>query len=137
MSDKGYKRLPTAYYGNIYNRIAELGYANGYCCALHGSVATDLDIVAVPWTEESIDGYELAKLLVNMFYEGAYIQGNGGEIFGGDREYAESLPESDEGLYGLKPHGRKVYTIILGHPFRDICYYIDLSIMPKIKNNEK
>ena len=137
MSDKGYKRLPTAFYGNIYNRIAELGYENGYCLALHGSVATDMDIVAVPWIEDAIEPYELLKKIVNLFYEGASVKGNSGEEYGSRKDWMnKEFPETDEDLYSLKPHGRKAYTIYLGDPYSNICYYIDLSIMPKIKKDE-
>src|SRR4051812_12244143 len=92
------------YYPYMRDKARELGYA----LAIHGSMRRDLDLVAIPWTNEAAD----VDVLVNAMVAACF-----GRLAGSDNPTA-------------KPHGRLAYSI---HPGSCIGY-IDLSIVPKIKS---
>ncbi len=98
----------------------ELGYAIG----IHGSLARDLDIIAVPWTEEAV----AAEILVEAFRKavGGTVLPDG--TMGGrwDKEKNEFVECKIE-MPGKKPHGRLAWNIHLTGGI-----YIDLSVMPRI-----
>lgn len=83
----------------------------GYALAVHGSMATDLDVVAVPWTEDAGTAEELVAELLEWT----------------DLELRET--DTLNGVAGVKPHGRRVWTL----HWRDAgCgLYVDLSVMPR------
>ncbi len=97
----------TCYYAALYPLLREVARQHGYALALHGSLAKDLDVVAVPWTEDASDDVTLLRALVNR--AGGLLSGN-------------------EAARGIKPHGRRAYTIHLP----DGGGYIDLSVMPRV-----
>ncbi len=93
-----------AYAAAMYPELAQIARSHGYALAVHGSLARDLDLIAIPWTENAGDPQDiindiLAKYAVNLI----------GEI-------------------GHKPHGRTAYTLSVGWGH---CA-IDLQFMPKI-----
>lgn len=79
----------------------------GYALLIHGSLARDLDLVAVPWTEAAVPAPDLVKALREKLsaWVGA-VEHNGGAV--------------------AKPHGRTSYVIMLGGHA-----YVDLSVMPR------
>jgi hypothetical protein len=83
----------------------------GYALAVHGSLARDIDLLAVAWTEQA----ETPELLVNRLC-GALAAFTGRAI---------NLTRAG---WTEKPHGRLACTIILP----GMCPEIDLSIMPGI-----
>lgn len=83
----------------------------GYTLAVHGSLARDIDLVAVPWTEQAGD----AEILLGD------LKGAAVGVFGRAR-----LDPKDE--WNEKPHGRRARSIHIfceGHFF-----YFDISVMP-------
>lgn len=81
----------------------------GYCIAVHGSLARDLDYLAAPWTEDAAPAEELVNAVEKVAHD----------ILG----WAHIDPSTNP---GRKPQGRKAWTILLaGGPF------IDLSVMPR------
>lgn len=81
----------------------------GYALALHGSMSSDMDMIAVPWTEDAKSQDELVRAISDCI----------GATIWKDRHTI---------AFTEKPHGRTVYTLsIMGD------YYIDLSVTPKIK----
>jgi dissimilatory sulfite reductase (desulfoviridin) alpha/beta subunit len=89
-------------YASIYSELAEHVRAHGYALCVHGSLARDLDAVAVPWAEVVSDPDEVVKSITERW-----------------------------ALICLKPadkrnHGRVAYTLI----FRWGTSHIDLSFMP-------
>lgn len=93
-------------YGRIYTMVRKLAWEEGYAIGLHGSFTRDLDMIAVPWADQS--NHKPEKLVARI------IQATG-------------LQEA-HGNPGEKPHGRKVWTLLLpefGDP-----RFVDLSIMP-------
>ena len=96
--------LYCAMWPGLVARACELGYA----LLIHGSLARDLDLVAVPWTEAAVSDEDLVEAIR------AKCDGWVG------------VSAAKPGGVGAKPHARKVWTLMLnGHA------YIDLSVMPR------
>lgn len=79
----------------------------GYALGLHGSLSRDLDLIAVPWTEEAVCADQLISAIVDT--AGGFIA-------------KDSLTVNPE----FRPHGRMAYAIQLGRGL-----YIDISVMPR------
>jgi hypothetical protein len=84
----------------------------GYALTVHGSLARDIDLVAVPWTESADNADLLVQRLCGAL--SAFL-GRAINLRGDD--------------WTEKPHGRRALTIILP----GICPEIDLSIMPRVE----
>jgi hypothetical protein len=92
--------------------ILETAREHGYAVALHGSVARDIDLVAVPWVDHASSAEEVAESI---------------------RQAAEKLtgmafvaPHELNVTPKKMPHGRLCWSFHLGSGV-----YIDLSVMPK------
>lgn len=95
--------------------IAAVARQYGYAIGLHGSMARDLDLIAVPWTDSATD----AETLVEAIRDAV-----GGFIRNDDPPHPYHLDTKNP---GEKPHGRLAWSIrFSGHRF-----YIDLSVMPR------
>lgn len=81
----------------------------GYAVAWHGSLCRDIDLMAMPWTEDAVEPEELVKQIM--------------EVVGGAYTTGQKNPS-------VNPHGRLSYAINL-HPS---AVYIDLSVMPPVKS---
>lgn len=92
-------------YAAMYPMLAEKARMHGYALAVHGTVARDMDVIAIPWTEGASDPETLVEALVSKTLA---------ELVGG--------PPSE------KPHGRKTWTLSIG--FGEC--FVDLSVMPKV-----
>lgn len=95
------------YAAAFYPDMARLCVDNGYALTVHGSMARDMDLLAVPWTPEAVAPDVLLDLILKKF----------------DLTVAHQ-PDKPRGT--AKPHGRTAYTLIgdWGH------WFIDLGIMP-------
>lgn len=102
MSDKPLPNLRPTMYAHRVHELQAICYAHGYALALHGSMQRDLDAIAVPWTERARPVDELIE---------AVCEGMGLKV-------GPNPP-------GSKPHGRKVWTLMLGE-----WGFVDLSVMP-------
>lgn len=97
-------------YACFYKGFAEIARANGYALAVHGSLARDLDVIAIPWVDDAKAPEEVVKAITDR--------------------YAVRLIDSDRGPTA-KPHGRIAYSLHL--EFGDV--YLDLSFMPRVVAN--
>ncbi len=77
----------------------------GWTLALHGSMANDMDIMAMPWIEDAKPVEDLIKALSDCI----------GHTIWKDHHFKPGFD---------KPNGRKVYTLSI---FTD--FYIDLSVI--------
>jgi hypothetical protein len=87
----------------------------GYAIGVHGSLARDIDLIAVPWTSEASPNQgalvgEIAGAVGGIIDMGS-VPGRGA-----DTDHREPV---------AKPHGRICWTVHLGGG-----PYIDLSVMP-------
>ena len=95
-------------YVSIYMRLVEVARECGYALALHGTMARDLDVVAVPWTEEAVDAEDLVRRLTEAC---AWTCGDDGLLVVGPTN---------------KPHGRRAWSV----PFF-ATHFVDVSVMPR------
>jgi hypothetical protein len=94
------------------DRIRKLARQVGYAIGEHGTKERDLDLIAVPWTEDAVDIETfLQHLCENLVYQGKRAQ----------------VMAREE-----KPLGRYAVNIDLFGYFK----LIDLSICPRIKESE-
>lgn len=98
-------------YALMYPRLCEAARSRGYALALHGTMARDLDLLAVPWVEEAV----AAEDLVHALWEEAVAWLNI------DGREAAALPE-------VKPHGRRAWVL----PLPGGRGFIDVSVMPRL-----
>ena len=111
------ERLEPTYalvYAAIIPQLTEIAKEHGYALGVHGSMATDFDLVACPWTAEATD----AKTLVAAVCH--YLRA------------IQSGPVTDPNPV-LKPHGRTSWTLLFDHTI-DMPQggpYIDLCVMPR------
>lgn len=49
------------YAAGLYPKLAEVFRSHGYALAVHGSVANDFDLIAVPWIETASDPQTVAN----------------------------------------------------------------------------
>lgn len=96
------------WYTMAYVKLTRIAMRYGYALALHGSMARDLDLIAVPWTEDAADPKKLLKAFARFI------------ALKSDVSYP--VPTAGE-----KPHGRKAYSFPIGHNG----HYLDVSIMPR------
>ena len=93
----------SAFYACIWDDIRQCSMDCGWAVALHGSLNSDMDIMAMPWIEEASPFEELIKKISELFV-GNY---NAENFFI---------------TYNEKPHNRVVATIPI---FAD--FYLDIS----------
>lgn len=112
----------------MYAGLCDVARGLGYCLAIHGSVITDMDLVAVPWTEQAVGADELMKAIKHRIHAIDYkgvLERDCGEYM--TPEQIDSLvkkegPESP----AHKPHGRLAWNLYLYHGVK-----IDLSVIPR------
>jgi hypothetical protein len=92
-----------AFFASMYEDIRKSAIDCGWAVALHGSLASDMDIMAMPWTEEAIK-FEALVGKISMLFDD------------------NSLAENYTITYDEKPHHRVVATIPIWADF-----YLDIS----------
>lgn len=105
-----------AAYAALVPSIVKVAREFGYCCAVHGSFTTDMDLLLVPWVENAADAasvVEAIRLLV-----------------GGKKGKHDVQPHE-------KPHGRLSWSFYLTEEGANSFGgganpYIDISVMPKL-----
>jgi hypothetical protein len=126
---------PAPMFACLYPALCDIARQNGYALAIHGSVTSDLDLIAVPWTETACEAENLMQAIMQKLGALNYRQ-----LL--ERDCASWAKESDidQMVIGerecngdprgpldcaMKPHGRKAWNLYLLHGVK-----IDLSIMP-------
>ena len=95
-------------YATIWVRASEVARENGYCLAIHGTMGRDLDLLAVPWTDEAASAEVLVERMADAL---AWAFDDGSRHVEGPTE---------------KPHGRRAWAF----PFMAE-WAVDLSVMPR------
>jgi hypothetical protein len=108
-----------AFYAFVYESLKAIAKEYGYNLVLHGSMHRDLDLIAIPWSDEAGDELTMIKHFDR-------------EINGIERIEAKQY------LFSILPGGRKSYVINVrrGEKFNgvwdDAQYYFDISITPRL-----
>ena len=89
----------------MYAGLCDIARNCGYALSIHGSLDSDLDLIAVPWIEDA----KPSEILVNIIK---------------DRLNANLGVDFDTDNPSIKPHGRVAYNLYLS-PFSKV----DLSIV--------
>ena len=106
--------LKTPPYVAMYPALTRAAHQCGYALAVHGSMARDMDLIAVPWVQDATTSEELVEAL---------REACGGWIH---------APKTNRDPT-TKPHGRLGWTIhVVGTlDSAEPAAYIDLSVMEK------
>jgi hypothetical protein len=94
------------YAAGLYPKLAEIFRLHGYALAVHGSLASDLDLIAVPWIESASDPQLVAEE-INATFAAEF-----------------SKTDSDP-----RPHGRIAYKLSLS--FANCA--LDISFTPRLE----
>lgn len=90
------------FYAAMWNDLRQAALDKGWALALHGSLASDMDIMAMPWTECATNPDEMIKALRECFTD------------------CEDITVSKNEM----PNNRMVYTLSVWADF-----YLDINIM--------
>ena len=109
MNEEYKKSLPAAVYAWMIPALRRVAREHGYALGLHGSMARDLDLIAVPWVDNASSAEVLVEAVMKAV-DGRFAP----EDLGFERNPAP------------RPHGRKSWSIY----FAGLMFYIDLAVMP-------
>lgn len=103
------------FYATLYPALVKAARERGYALAIHGTLARDMDLIAVPWTQEAVRAEELIEALM--------------EASGGWMHDEALRREHDQ---SARPHGRRAWSIHLGFEGA----YVDVSVMPRVEGTQ-
>lgn len=103
------ENLPT-FYASLLPEIREAGRKSGYAITIHGSMARDFDLVAVPWTRKAVSARALVRQMCRLTRT----------------LFVSNDPASSD---VKRPHGRRAWKLFFGGK-----PYLDLSIMPRAQD---
>jgi hypothetical protein len=109
-----------SFYAQYVPLLSNIAREHGYCLTVHGSMQSDLDLLAVPWSENAASAEVLAEA-IRSFLRGPIVE----------EDEEKSLPYAVFQNVGKKPHGRRAWSIYLDDECRGP--YIDLSVMPCVE----
>lgn len=111
------------FYASLYPGLCDVARKHGYALAIHGTVTSDLDLIACPWIEEAGEPEELKRALMEHLdacdYKESLIRFG---LSSDEADKAIGTPDRSE-----KPHGRIAWNLYLDNGCK-----VDLSVMPKI-----
>lgn len=94
-----------AFYASIYDDLRQVAMDCGWALGLHGSLSNDMDIMAMPWTEDAKPVEDMIQALSNCFTDNPFKD-------------VQTIPH-----YG-KPNNRVVYTMPIWGDF-----YLDINVI--------
>jgi hypothetical protein len=95
------------YAAGLYPKLAEVFRSHGYALAVHGSVGTDFDLIAVPWVDSAGDPDAVIAEVLSSFAVTKF---------------------RDQSIPSERPHGRLAYKLALS--FGDCA--LDVSFTPRL-----
>lgn len=112
----------------MYPGLCDIARKHGYALAVHGTVTTDLDLIAVPWVDDAGDRNTLREALMTHIGACGYADllrrdcpHLTEEMIG---QIVEREQQDDDGE--AKPHGRRTWNLYLVAGTK-----VDLSVLPK------
>lgn len=112
----------------MYHGLCDTARKLGYALTIHGTVTTDLDLVAIPWTEEAVTAEELKDALMANIGACGYadlLRRDGLDENLVTQIMARNEPGTEDGGT-IKPHGRLSWNLYLFAGAK-----VDLSVMPR------
>lgn len=123
------------FFACLYAALCDTAREHGYALAIHGTVTTDLDLIAVPWTPEAVSSGALMEALMKHIgavdYRGLMNRECGSWA---TEPQIDEMVKDERARNGdprgpldcaIKPHGRKAWNLYLEHGCK-----VDLSVMP-------
>ena len=113
MADRNRHSSYALVYAAILAQLQEIAREHGYALGVHGSMATDLDLIACPWTDDAGEPQDM----IDAFCK--YLK------------LMWDIP--DVGNPVVKPHGRLAWCLHFDHksPYSVGGPYLDVSVMPR------
>lgn len=115
-----------ALYAALLPGLREVAHVKGYALAVHGSMTTDFDLVAVPWVPDAVSADELIEAL-REHVGGRVNPKNPMRCRGCTERALEHCAHVDDNP-SLRAHGRLAWAIHLGPG--ESGPYLDVSVMP-------
>lgn len=118
---------PAPIFACFYAGMCNVARARGYALAVHGSLVTDMDLIACPWTPQACSAEELINSLFTYL--------NATDIAHQLRSVGVSEDSIQRHLDDIgrcpekKPHGRLAWNLYLHAGIK-----IDVSVMPRIES---
>jgi hypothetical protein len=94
-----------AFYACMWNDFRQAAMDCGWALGLHGSLASDMDIMAMPWTENATSADDMIKYMIKKCFS--------------DNRMSRFVKTKN-----IKPNNRVVYTISI---FSD--FYLDINVI--------
>lgn len=111
---------PVAAYFAAIPLLTEVARKCGYALAVHGTLARDLDLVAVPWTDEATSAETLIMAMLAAFgWNHIHLLPAASDADGKEIRASGHVP-------AIRPHGRRAWSLHF-----DNGLYLDVSVMPR------
>lgn len=109
----------------MYHGLAETARKHGYALAIHGSVITDMDLVAIPWVEDCAEPEVVMQAIKDHVHALSFREMLRNDLPNiSDEQVEEEAVRCKEQSPERKPHGRLSWNLYLRHGVK-----IDLSVV--------
>lgn len=115
----------------LYPGLCDVARSHGYALAIHGTLVNDMDLIAVPWTDDAVDAVTLKDALMRHIGACGYV-----DLLARDSPWLTDAQRKQvldqqgiglEGEHADKPHGRKAWNLYLWAGAK-----VDLSVFPRL-----
>lgn len=111
----------------MYPGLCDVARKHGYALTIHGSLVTDMDLVAIPWTDAAVPAEELMQVFMDHLHACDFESTLRRD--GTSEDHIKQIMERPESRHcEVKPHGRKAWNLYLLGGTK-----VDLSIMPRVQ----
>lgn len=113
-------------YACLYPGLCDRARALGYALGIHGSVVTDLDLIAVPWSDAAVPAHELVAALMEHIGACGYADLLRRDSCLTEEQIGQVMARTVHKDPEQKPHGRLAWNLYLHAGAK-----VDLSVMPR------
>lgn len=121
----------------LYPGLCDIARKHGYALAIHGTVASDLDLIAVPWIEAATDAVTVKDALMHHIGACGYADMLRRDTWRTEEHVQQIL--ANERAAGrvaddveIKPHGRMAWNLYMHEGTK-----VDLSVLPILENGQE
>lgn len=115
------------FFACLYHGLCEIARKHGYALAIHGTVATDLDLIAVPWIDDAAPAEALKDALMEHIGACGFEDLLRRDTVMTEDQIRQRLEQMGHAECTPKPHGRRAWNL-----YMDAGAKVDLSIMPRV-----